>query len=154
MMNDTRSSGNSDDNRHQDQFLDQISEYVKGKEVDLSKIFSLDGAVSNLAAKSNIPNSQLRKFYDKFLSIHDQLDSKSMDINRALTNLYEILFVSKYTAERKGNKNDKKPELVVFLDNTIKELNSIHNESEKFEKTMNKALMVFEAWVAYNKTSK
>ncbi|MHB1506462.1 MAG: type III-A CRISPR-associated protein Csm2 [Cuniculiplasma sp.] len=149
-----RSWDRHEDYSYRDQFQQYLESYVKKGTDDLGSIFSLKGKINDMAVKANIPNSQLRKFFDKFLLIYDEFTSSKsqgeIDKRKKTTieELYKILYIASYT----GNKNNSpgiKYYFIIFFDNIVKELEK--SNSMQFDSMLERFYRVLEAWVAYSK---
>lgn len=150
-MYETNSNRDHKDNGSLETVKKYVQRGIEGTDGNrLKDIFSLDGVIFELARNGGIANSQLRKFYDRFLIIHSKvtLDDKE----KTLTELYRLLFIAKYTFNRINKRTNKRYDLVIFLSNSILELEKASGDVTKFKEIMERIKMVFEAWVAYNPT--
>lgn len=136
-------NSNSENNKNIDYSV--ILNYLKNpddnKKYDL---FSINGKIKQMFDKV-LGGSQMRKFYNSIVDIHDK--DATMEISKG--RLAMILPIA-YYANKRGV---LRYELFKFINESIKTLNSIQNPDE-FKKSLDAFKDVFQAVVAYTKDKK
>ncbi len=133
---------------------DEIMKYIRGEELgngEKYKLFSLDGGIKREYCERGADDStmsQLRKFYDQIVAIHDKLSRgfKSKDV---ADDLIRIVPVARYAYARSLIRE----ELVELINRSIDTITKSKNE-EDFKKTLDRFKNVMEAIVAYSKKEK